>query len=84
MKWKKNYPLMNPKVDFAFKEIMLDEQALKGFLGSVLKINPEHIKEIIYKNPNMPKVHKEDKLSILDVRIMIEVDSSSEKKHLIE
>ena len=84
MKRKKNYPLMNPKVDFAFKEIMLDEQALKGFLGSVLKINPEQIKEIIYKNPNMPKVHKEDKLSILDVRIMIEVDSSSEKKHLLK
>lgn len=41
---------MKPKVDFAFKEIMMDDDALKGFLSAVLNINPAHIQKIIRKN----------------------------------
>ena len=37
--------LMKPKVDFAFKEIMMDEKARIGFLSAVLKIDPTQIKE---------------------------------------
>ncbi len=37
--------LMKPKIDFAFKEIMMDEKARIGFLSAVLKIKPEEIKE---------------------------------------
>ena len=29
--------LMKPKIDFAFKEIMMNEQARIGFLSAVLK-----------------------------------------------
>ncbi|MBR4320485.1 MAG: Rpn family recombination-promoting nuclease/putative transposase [Oscillospiraceae bacterium] len=68
---KNNNFLMQPKVDFAFKEIMMDDDALKGFLSAVLNINPEHIRKIFRKNTNMQKVHKEEKQAILDVRIVI-------------
>ena len=37
--------LMKPKVDYAFKEIMMDEQARIGFLSAMLKLNPKEIKE---------------------------------------
>ncbi len=42
--------LMKPKIDFAFKEIMMDDEVRKGFLSAVLKIKPEDIKET--KKPN--------------------------------
>ena len=35
--------LMKPKIDFAFKEIMANEQARIGFLSAVLKIKPEEL-----------------------------------------
>lgn len=61
---------MKPKIDFAFKEIMMNDKALKGFLSAVLNIQPEQIKKIIRKNTNMKKVHAEEKQAILDVRIV--------------
>lgn len=53
--------LMKPKVDFAFKEIMMDENARIGFLSAVLKINPIEIKETKILNTYLQKVHEEDK-----------------------
>lgn len=38
--------LMKPKIDFAFKEIMMDEKARVGFLSAVLKLNPADIAKI--------------------------------------
>lgn len=63
--------IMKPKIDFAFKEIMMNDKALTGFLSAVLNIQPEQIKKIIRKNTNMQKVHAEEKQAILDVRIVI-------------
>ncbi len=37
--------LMKPKIDFAFKEIMMNEKARVGFLSAVLKLDPKNIKE---------------------------------------
>ena len=37
--------IMKPKVDMAFKEIMMDEKPRTGFLSAMLKIRPEDIKE---------------------------------------
>ena len=37
--------LMKPKIDFAFKEIMANENARLGFLSAILKLNPKDIKE---------------------------------------
>ena len=67
--------LMKPKVDFAFKEIMMDEKARKGFLSAVLKIAPENIRETRILNTNLRKTHKEDKLGILDVRVLMNDDT---------
>ena len=67
--------LMKPKVDFAFKEIMTDEKARTGFLASVLKINPEDIKETQILNTNLRKEHEDDKQGILDVRLLMNNDA---------
>lgn len=61
--------LMKPKIDFAFKEIMTDEKARTGFLSAVLGLNPTDIKKTELLNTNLRKVHENDKLGILDVRI---------------
>ena len=37
--------LMKPKIDFAFKEIMMDESARIGFLSAILKLNPSDIRK---------------------------------------
>jgi predicted transposase/invertase (TIGR01784 family) len=67
--------LMKPKIDFAFKEIMTDEKVRIGFLSAVLKLKPEEIKETYILNPYLDKVHEEDKLGILDVRILMNNDT---------
>ena len=66
---------MRPKVDFAFKEIMEDEPARIGFLSAVLKLNPEEIRETHILNTNLRKGHQDDKLGILDVRILLNNDA---------
>lgn len=66
--------LMKPKIDFAFKEIMMDEKARIGFLSAVLKIKPEEIKETQILNTNLRKEHEDDKQGILDVRLLMNND----------
>ena len=63
--------LMKPKIDFAFKEIMMDEQARIGFLSAILKLNPEDIQDTKILNTNLCKLHEDEKLGILDVRILM-------------
>lgn len=83
LEYGKNF-IMKPKIDFAFKEIMMNDKALTGFLSAVLNIQPEQIKKIIRKNTNMQKVHAEEKQAILDVRIVtaqsLPLDKEQEKK----
>jgi len=62
---------MKPKVDFAFKEIMMDEKARIGFLSSVLKLDPADIRETQVMNTELRKLHADDKQGILDVRILL-------------
>ncbi len=69
------YFLMKPKIDFAFKEIMMDEKARIGFLSAVLKIKPEEIKETQILNTNLRKEHEDDKQGILDVRLLMNNDA---------
>ena len=66
--------LMKPKVDFAFKEIMADEKARTGFLSAVLNIQPEDVKETRILNANLRQEHVDDKLGILDVRLLLDND----------
>ncbi|MDE7001523.1 MAG: Rpn family recombination-promoting nuclease/putative transposase [Lachnospiraceae bacterium] len=63
--------IMKPKIDFAFKEIMEDVKARTGFLASILQIDPTDIKETRIQNSNLRKLHENDKLGILDVRILM-------------
>lgn len=63
--------LMKPRIDFAFKEIMMDKNARIGFLSAILKLKPEDIKETIILNTYLRKEHEEDKQGILDVRILL-------------
>jgi predicted transposase/invertase (TIGR01784 family) len=70
--------IMSPKVDFALKEIMTNQNVLKGFLSAVLKIEFEDIVKATLLNTNLRKLHEDDKLGILDVRVelnsTIEID----------
>ena len=63
--------LMKPKVDFAFKEIMYDETALRGFLSAVLGIRDEEIQSVMIQNTDLRKVHTDDKQGILDVNVLM-------------
>ena len=67
--------LMKPKIDFAFKEMMENEDARKGFLAAVLKLDPADIRETRIMNPYLRKVREDDKLGILDVRILLNNDT---------
>ena len=67
--------LMKPKIDFAFKEIMNDEKARTGFLAAVLKLDPVDIKSTRILNPYLRQTHADDKLGILDVRILMNDDT---------
>ncbi|NDO46018.1 Rpn family recombination-promoting nuclease/putative transposase [Clostridium sp. MD294] len=63
--------LMKPKVDYAFKEIMMNEKARVGFLSAILNLNPLDIKQTQILNTNLRKVHENDKQGILDVRVLM-------------
>ncbi len=67
--------LMKPKIDFAFKEIMMNENARIGFLSAILKIEPADIRETQILNTYLRKEHEEDKQGILDVRILMNNDT---------
>ena len=67
--------LMKPRIDFAFKEIMMDEQARIGFLSAMLRLNPADIRETRVLNTSLRKFHKDEKQGILDVRILLNNDT---------
>lgn len=66
---------MKPKIDFAFKEIMMDETARTGFLSAMLHLEPEEIRETHILNSHLRKLHENDKLGILDVRVSLNDDT---------
>ncbi len=67
--------LMKPKNDFVFKELMMDDQARIGFLSVMLKLDPTDIKETRILNTDLRKRYEQDKLGILDVRILMNNDT---------
>ena len=64
--------LMKPKIDFAFKEIMMDDMIRIGFLSAILKIDPAEIKETKVLNTNLRKIYEGEKQGILDVRVLLD------------
>ncbi|MDD2620897.1 MAG: Rpn family recombination-promoting nuclease/putative transposase [Syntrophomonadaceae bacterium] len=75
MTQKKMYPLMDPKVDFAFKQIFAGKKkenrvVLIEFLNTVLELEKENkIYSIEYLNPYTDKEYEEAKQSIMDVKV---------------
>ena len=63
--------IMSPKVDYAFKELMQDEQIRAGFLSAVLNIPLEEIRKTTLVDTHLRKRTAQDKLGILDVRILL-------------
>ena len=62
---------MKPKVDFCFKELMQDADIRRGFLSSVLGMNPEDITKTELMPTHLRKSYEDDKLGILDVRVLL-------------
>lgn len=64
--------IMKPKVDFCFKELMADEFVRRGFIAAVLDVSPETIMSTELLSTHLRKEHKNDKLGILDIRILLQ------------
>jgi len=77
---KITHPLMDPKVDFAFKQIFAGNQVeskivLLAFLNTVLaEQNDDLITDIVYLNPYTEKTYAEDKQSIMDIKVRTQAD----------
>lgn len=67
--------VMLPTVDFCFKELMLNERVRKSFISALLGKTPEEIKEIKLLPTILRKEYKDDKIGILDVRVIFNNDA---------
>jgi len=66
--------IMKPKVDFCFKELMADEEVRRGFISAILGMKPEEILHTELQPTHLRKRHSEEKLGILDVRVLVNGD----------
>ncbi len=67
--------LMKPKIDFAFKELMVNDKVRLGFLSAVLGIDPSEIRETHILNSELRREHEDEKQGILDVHILLNNDT---------
>ena len=63
-----------PKIDYAFKQIMKKELVRNSFIAAVLGIDIEDIKSSVIINPEMTKESLNEKISILDVLLILNSD----------
>lgn len=68
---KSNEFIMKPTVDFCFKELMAEEKVRQGFIGAILNVDPAEIKETRLMPTLLRKGSREEKLGILDVRVLL-------------
>lgn len=68
---KENKFIMKPKVDFCFKELMKSEAVRKNFISAVLGIPPDAVIRTELLPTHLGKEYAEDKLGILDVRVVL-------------
>lgn len=64
--------IMLPTVDFCFKELMRNDKVRKGFVSALLNCPPENIKQTALMPTILGRDTPEDKLGILDVRVLLE------------
>lgn len=63
--------IMLPTVDFCFKKLMDNEKVRRGFIAALLQKDPEQIRETIVLPTELQREYADDKLGILDVRVML-------------
>jgi len=63
--------IMLPKVDFCFKELMYNPTVRKGFIGALLDVDPETIRDTTLLPTILPGDNPDDKTGILDVRVQL-------------
>ncbi len=63
---------ISPKIDYAFKQMMNSETALRNFLSAVLKVPEKEINEIHYVDTHTLKEYEDDKYVVMDVRISLQ------------
>ena len=66
--------IMKPKVDFCFKELMEEPEVRRGFISAVLGIRPAEIIQTTLLPTHLRKESQEEKLGILDVRVLLNGD----------
>lgn len=64
--------IMLPTNDFCFKELMQNPKVRKGFIAEILGKDPGEILETILLPTETRRDYADDKLSILDVRVLLE------------
>ena len=62
--------IMRPKVDFCFRELMTDDELRRDFIAALLDLSPEAIETQLLP-AHLRKEHRDDKLGILDVRVLL-------------
>lgn len=70
-KTKDNF-IMLPTVDICFKGLMNNPKVRKGFIAALLEIAPDEICRTTLLPTILRQDYPDDKLGILDVRVMIE------------
>ncbi len=63
--------IMSPTNDFCFKELMQNPKVRKGFIAGILKKSPEDITETILLPSETKRDYADEKLSILDVKVLL-------------
>ena len=63
--------IMEPKVDFCFKQLLRDPLVRQGFIAAVLGVAPEEIIRTELLPTYLWKKRKKEKQGILDVRVLI-------------
>ncbi|HJA11545.1 MAG TPA: Rpn family recombination-promoting nuclease/putative transposase [Candidatus Mediterraneibacter merdipullorum] len=64
--------IMLPTVDVCFKALMNNPKVRKGFVAAILRKEPETVRETVLLPTELTQEYPEDKLGILDVRVMLE------------
>lgn len=64
--------IMLPTVDFCFAGLMENAKVRKGFVAAIIKVPPEKIKKTVLLPTILKRESEDDKLGILDVRVVLE------------
>lgn len=67
--------IMQPTVDFCFKELMSNPKVRQGLISALLNVAPESIVSTTLLPTFLEKEYPDDKIGILDVRVLLSDDT---------